>query len=94
MLLSNSAQHPNRLEAVQKQTEVLPIDSEKAESLLQRARKLRNRAVHSNDLLILSSAADCDFLVTDDKNLQEIGNGEKPKLLSSTELQRLVEAAG
>src|ERR1700719_1406654 len=42
LLLSNSAQHHDRLEAVRKQTEVLPIDGEKAESLLQRARKLRN----------------------------------------------------
>jgi predicted nucleic acid-binding protein len=92
VLRGNSGQHTDRLESVWERTELLPIDSEKASSLLRHARDLRTRAVHSNDLLILSSAADCDYFVTDDLALRKIEYGKRPKVLSSAELRRLVEA--
>lgn len=65
---------------------VLPVDVAKAESLLARLRDLRNRTVHSNDFLILSSAGECDFLVTKDKRLKNLVTSDKPQVVTPQEL--------
>jgi len=53
LLHGHGSQFTTRLESIRELTELLPIDTQQAESLLGYARELRNRAVHSNDLLIL-----------------------------------------
>src|SRR5260370_29105923 len=92
LLHGHGSEFINRLTSLRRLTELLPIDPRQAEALLQHARELRNRTVHSNDLLILSSAADCDYFVSDDWALLAVGHGMRPKFLSSVELEQLVEA--
>lgn len=72
---------------------VLPVDFAKAEALLPRLRALRNRVMHSNDVLILSSAGECDFLVTRDKLLKNLVTTEKPQVVTPEELVTRLRAA-
>jgi predicted nucleic acid-binding protein len=72
---------------------VLPIDMAKAEALVPRAQALRNRMPHSNDLLILSSADECDFLVTSDVRLKDLVAADKPQIVTPEELVAQLKAA-
>jgi hypothetical protein len=72
---------------------VLPLDLAKAEALIPRARALRNRVAHSNDLLILSSADECDFLVTSDMDFKSLVTAEKPQVVTPEELVAHLRAA-
>ena len=83
--------HPRRLEHVLKKTDMLPIDVKAADAMLPRAKELRNRAVHSNDILVLSSAADCDYLITSDKSFGALSTRDKPKILTPKEFFREAE---
>jgi predicted nucleic acid-binding protein len=73
--------------------QVLPVNAEKAEALLPRARNLRNRLVHSNDLLILSSADECDFLVTSDEVFKRLVTADRPQVVTPEELVIRLPAA-
>lgn len=58
--------------ALQEHVELLPIDSDKVDSVLRdEVRRFRNLALHSNDVLIVGTAvgAKCDYLLTYDKDL-------------------------
>jgi predicted nucleic acid-binding protein len=83
--------HPRRLEKVMQQTDMLPVNMQVSESILPRARQLRNRAVHSNDLLVVGSAANCDYLLTSDKLLSRLLNGDRPKVLTPAEFHEAAE---
>ncbi|HEX4772979.1 MAG TPA: PIN domain-containing protein [Bryobacteraceae bacterium] len=72
---------------------VLPVDFSKAEALIPAIRDLRNRIVHSNDVLILSSAYECDFLVTKDSLLEKVASTGKPKILTPEEFATHLRAA-
>lgn len=72
--LLETHQHPERLNEIQETVIILPINIEKAEEYLKRATDLRNRIAHSNDVLILSSAADCDYFVTYDQALIKLSS--------------------
>jgi len=48
---------------------ILDFDLVKLDQYWQNARDIRNILVQSNDVLILSSAANCDYLVTYDQQL-------------------------
>jgi len=72
---------------------VLPVDYAKAEALLPRVRALRNRLAHSNDILILSSASECDFLVTKDAVLKTLATAGKPQIVTPEELVTHLRAA-
>lgn len=72
---------------------VLPVDYAKAELFLPKVRALRNRLVHSNDILILSSADECDFLVTTDAVLKKLVTSEKPQVVTPEELATQLRAA-
>jgi predicted nuclease of predicted toxin-antitoxin system len=72
---------------------VLPVDFAKAEALLPRIRSLRNRVVNSNDILILSSADQCDFLVTSDADFKNLVTDEKPQVVTPEELVAQLLAA-
>ncbi|NJL82030.1 MAG: type II toxin-antitoxin system VapC family toxin [Chloroflexaceae bacterium] len=68
---------------------LLPLNLEKAEEYLAHAPLLRDRIAHSNDILILSSAAECDYLVSDDGQLKNALNSlsiGKPQVVTPEEL--------
>jgi len=85
LLAADGAGRPE-FEQIRDHLRVLPVDFGKAEALLPRARALRNRLAHSNDLLILSSADECDFLVTRDVLLKSLVTSEKPQVVTPEEL--------
>jgi len=68
--LAETRKHPEVLDEIQQEVRLLPLNLEKAEEYLKQAANLRNRIAHSNDVLILSSASDCDYFVTYDKALK------------------------
>jgi len=50
-----------------------------SQSVIENATKMRNKMFHSNDILILASALDCDYVVTEDSALyQLLGNKDPP----------------
>jgi len=81
LLGANTAEHPERLDAVRARAEMLPVQFERAQGLLSRAHELRARGLHSNDVLVFSSAADCNYLVTRDMMIGKLGDGDKPVVL-------------
>ena len=93
LLLSAEATARPEFERIRDHLRVLPVDFAKAEALLPRIRTLRNRVVHSNDALILSSAGECDFLVTRDKLLRHLVTTEKPQVVTPEELVGRLRAA-
>jgi predicted nucleic acid-binding protein len=72
---------------------IIPIDLAKAEALVQRVRALRKRITHSNNILILSSADECDFLVTDDAEFKALATADMPRVLTPAELAIELRAA-
>jgi predicted nucleic acid-binding protein len=80
-------------ERIRDHLRVLPVDYAKAEALLPRVRALRDRLAHSNDILILSSASECDFLVTRDAVLKTLATADKPRIVTPEELVRYLRAA-
>lgn len=85
---------PNLISELEKRLEVLPLDIAMTERWIRRASTLRNQLVHSNDLLILGSAASCDFLVTFDRDLLRFAKtDQKPKVVSPSEFLSSLEGA-
>lgn len=87
--LGEARNHPGALDEIQQEVRLLPLNLEKAEEYLKSATTLRNRVAHSNDVLILSSASDCDYLVTYDKLLKKTLaslSPEKPKVVTPEQL--------
>lgn len=91
VLLGYEASRTVDLDRLSSWLEILQVDSERAEELSRRWRALRNWAVHSNDLLILASAEQCDYLVTLDSQLAEFARQDGVNAVSPTEL---LKAAG
>jgi len=73
------------------ETNMLPIDLQSTESILPRAKQLRSEIMHSNDVLIVGSAASCDYLLTSDKLLSRLLNSNRPKVLTPAEFHHEVE---
>jgi predicted nucleic acid-binding protein len=92
LLLADAAGRPE-FERIRDHLSVLPVDFAKAEALLPRVRALRNRLTHSNDILILSSAEECDFLVTSDARLKNLATTGKPQVVTPAELVGHLQAA-
>ena len=93
LLLAADAAGRPEFERIRDHLRVLPVDFAKAEAFLPRVRALRNRLVHSNDILILSSADECDFLVTSDVLLKNLVTAEKPQVVTPEELVTHLQAA-
>lgn len=93
LLLAADAAGDPAFERVRDHLRVLPVDYAKAELLLESVRALRNRIAHSNDILILSSADDCDFLVTRDAGIKTLAIAEKPQVVTPEELVIQLRAA-
>lgn len=92
LLAADSAAQPE-FEQIRDHLDVLPVDYAKAKALLPRVRALRNRLAHSNEILILSSASECDFLVTGDAVLKTLGTAQKPQVVTPEELVTYLRAA-
>jgi len=92
LLAADAADRPE-FQRIRDHLRVLPVDFAKAEALLPRVRALRNRLAHSNDILILSSADECDFLVTSDILLKTLVTAEKPQVVTPEELVAHLRAA-
>ena len=92
LLAADVAGRPE-FERIRDHLRVLPVDFAKAEALLPRVRALRNRLAHSNDILILSSAVECDFFVTRDALLKTLLTAEKPQVVTPEELVTHLRAA-
>lgn len=85
VFLTETHKNPELLNELQEDVDVIPVNLEKAEEYLQYAANLRNRIAHSNDILILSSAAECDYLVTYDKALRSLSTN-KPQVVTPEQL--------
>jgi predicted nucleic acid-binding protein len=92
LLALDLADHPE-FELVRDHLRVLPLDFPKAEALVPRARALPSRLVHTNDILILSSAVTCDFFVTRDEQLKTLVTDEKLHIVTPEELVTHLRAA-
>jgi predicted nucleic acid-binding protein len=93
LLLAADAARQPEFERIRDHFRMLPVDFERAEALLPRVRALRSRLAHSNDVLILSSAVECDFLVTRDTLLKALVTAEKPQVVTPEELVTRLQAA-
>jgi predicted nucleic acid-binding protein len=92
LLLGHDAGRPE-FERIRDNLQVLPVDLAKAEALLPKVRGLRNPLVHSNDVLILSSAGECDFLVTSNQLLKRLVTAGRPQIVTPEELATYLLAA-
>lgn len=93
--LAETRKHPEILDEIQQEVRLLPLNFEKAEEYLKQATNLRNRIAHSNDVLILSSAADCDYLVTYDQALKKALSSiltSKPQVVTPEQLISQLES--
>ncbi len=103
LILTEGAVARPEFEQIRDHLKVLPIDFSKAEALAAEAARvlelmppapaLRKRLAHSNDLIMLSSVGDCDFLVTRDKVLKDLVADEKPQVVTPKQLVARLLAA-
>jgi predicted nucleic acid-binding protein len=93
LLLATAATDNPALERIRDPLHVLPVNIARAEALLPEVRALRNRLAHANDILILSSADECDFLVTSDMLLKNLVKSPKPRVVTPEELVTYLRAA-
>jgi len=87
--MAETREHPGVIDEIQQGVRLLPLNFEKAEEYLKKSTNLRDRIAHSNDILILSSASDCDYLVTYDmalKNTLTSLSSEKPEVVTPEQL--------
>ena len=103
LILTTDAAVQPELERVVDHLKMLPEDFAKAEALaVEASRDLkampgpaagRKRLPHSNNLIILSSLGDCDFLVTTDRRLKDLVANGRPQAVTPTELVARLRAA-
>lgn len=75
LLLASSASEPGvDLDAITRNFEVITADVLADPEVFAYVRRLRNRVMHTNDLLILGSARSCDILLTHDRELLALGD--------------------
>ena len=70
LFLEETIKHPEVFHEIQQEVRLLPLNLERTDEYLKQADNLRSKIAHSNDILILSSASDCDYFVTYDKVLK------------------------
>lgn len=92
LLLAGDAARPE-FEQISDHLRVLPVNYAKAEALLPRVRALGDHLPHPNDILVLSSAIECDFLVTRDARLKTLVTTEKPQVVTPEEFVAHLQAA-
>jgi predicted nucleic acid-binding protein len=74
LLLSAATETKVRLDELLQHLDVLAIEAPLNPEVLANIRAMRNRVAHTNDLLILGAARDCDLLLTYDQDLLSLGD--------------------
>jgi predicted nucleic acid-binding protein len=75
LLLASAATEPGaNLDELTEHFELISADVLTKPEVLAYVRQLRNRVMHTNDLLIMGSARNCDILLTYDEELLALGD--------------------
>jgi predicted nucleic acid-binding protein len=74
LLVSAAAETKMDLNELIQHLHVLDTEALLSPEMLVNIREMRNRLAHTNDLLILGAAHDCDFLLTYDQDLLALGD--------------------
>lgn len=93
LFLAEVRNHPEIVDQIQEKVTILDFDLVKLGEYWQRAGYIRNILAHSNDVLILSSAANCDYLVTYDQQLKKASSylsNSKPMAVTPEELLAVI----
>lgn len=77
-ILLAQPEYPKRnLDEFKNHLEIKELNKEISDEIFSRVRQIRNKIVHTNDLLILGSAADCDYILTSDKDILDLSTVHK-----------------
>ncbi|NCQ94359.1 MAG: type II toxin-antitoxin system VapC family toxin [Microcystis wesenbergii Mw_QC_S_20081001_S30D] len=93
LFLAAVRNHPEIVDRIQEKVTILDFDLVKLDQYWQNARNIRNILVQLNDVLILSIAANCDYLVTYDQQLKKASSylsNSKPIVVTSEELLEVI----
>lgn len=77
---------PSLIDRLQASLTILPVDLPRAADLLERHSELRKLLSHSNEVLVLGSAIDCDFFVTYDRKYVRVPIPNSVKVVTPDEL--------
>ncbi|GEA25632.1 hypothetical protein MiAbW_00168 [Microcystis aeruginosa NIES-4325] len=94
LFLAEVRNQPEIIDRIQEKVTILDFDLVKLDKYWQNARYIRNILVNSNDVLILSSAANCDYLVTYDRQLKKASSyldNSKQMLVTHEELLEVID---
>ena len=72
ILLAQPAYPKRNLDEFKNYLEIKELNKEASDEIFSRVKQIRNKIVHTNDLLILGSAAECDFIITSDKDILDL----------------------
>lgn len=96
LLVGSKAGKKFNLDELSGLVEIIELDpNQTADQLayyLKSVRSLRNMAVHTNDVLILSTARECDYLLTYDKVIIRLSEEQTVKAMSPEDFIQLMEA--
>lgn len=93
LFLAEVRNHTEIVDRIQEKVTILDFDLVKLDKYWQNIRDIRNILVNSNDVLILSSAANCDYLVTYDQQLKKASSylyKSKPMVVTHEELLEVI----
>ena len=93
LLAADTQRNSGKLQHIQDSLKILPINDAELSLLADRLRRLRNGVAHSNDILIFSSAANCDYLLTRDEAFKKLQEAERPVILTTEEFLQEAEHA-
>lgn len=69
---------------------MLPLDATISKEALAKLKAFRDKRVHANDLLILGSAVNCDYMLSSDVKLKNLGAEAGVKVIDPGEFLSLV----
>ncbi len=91
ILVSDSLKEKLDFKKINNNIELIPLN--KSDLDYDKIRNFRNMAVHANDILILqTSLSNCDYLLTEDKQLLSINDIKPLSIISIKDFFKLLEA--
>ena len=91
LLAADAPNNVDRLRHIRESVNILPINDAELLLLSDKLHDMRNKVMHSNEFLIYSSAADCDYLLTEDNDFKNLADTEKPVILTTEEFLQQAE---
>ena len=91
LLAADASRNATKLEQIREAIQILPINDTELNLLSDSLARVRNRAIHTNDLLIYSTAIECDYLLTEDEDFKVLANGDRPVILTTAEFLQQAE---